>query len=39
VKIWIFDDLFHKRGPVLVILVPGMIQTSGPGSFLAKKGI
>ena len=39
VKILIFDDLFLKRGPVLVILVPGMIQTLGPGSFLAKKGI
>ena len=39
VKIWIFDELFHKRGTVLVILVPGMIQPSGPGSFLVKKGI
>jgi hypothetical protein len=26
VKIWIFDDSFNKKGPVLVILVPGMIQ-------------
>ena len=25
-KIWIFDDSFNKKGPVLVILVPGMIQ-------------
>jgi hypothetical protein len=33
VKIWIFDDPFHKKGPVLVILVPGMIQPSGSGSF------
>ena len=39
VKNWIFDDPFHKKGQVLVILVPGMIQPSGPGSFLAKKGI
>ena len=30
-KIWIFDDPFHKNGPVLVILVQGIIQ-SGPGS-------
>ena len=29
VKIWIFDDTFYKKGPVLVILVPGMIQPSG----------
>ena len=25
VKNWIFDDPFHEKGPVLVILVPGMI--------------
>ena len=25
----IFDDPFHKKGQVLVILVPGMIQPSG----------
>ena len=31
VKNWIFDDSCHKKGPVLVILVPGMIQLSGPG--------
>ena len=31
-KICFFDDLFHKEGPVLVILVPGMIQPSGSGS-------
>ena len=29
VKKWIFDDPFHKKGQVLVILVPGMIQPSG----------
>ena len=28
VKIWIFDDSFYKKGPVLVILVPGMIKPS-----------
>ena len=33
VKNWIFDDSFHEKGPVLAILVPGMIQPSGPGSF------
>ena len=32
-----FDDSFHERGQVLLILVPGMIQPSGPGSFLMKK--
>ena len=26
VKIWIFNDPFHKNGPVLVILVPGIIK-------------
>ena len=26
VKNWIFEDPFHKKGPALVILVPGMIQ-------------
>ena len=29
VKIWIFDDTFYKKRPVLVILVPGMIQPPG----------
>ena len=29
VKIWIFDNTFYKKGLVLVILVPGMIQPSG----------
>ena len=36
VKNWIFDDPFTKKGPVLVILVPGMIQQSGSDSFLVK---
>ena len=26
VKNWIFDDPFHKKGQLLVILEPGMIQ-------------
>jgi hypothetical protein len=30
-KRWIFN-LFHKKGPALVIFVPGMIQPSGSGS-------
>ena len=30
VKIWIFDNSFNKKGIVLVILVQGMIQLSGP---------
>ena len=29
VTTWIFDDPFYKKGPLLVILVPGMIQPSG----------
>jgi hypothetical protein len=29
VKNWIFDYSVHKKGLVLVILVPGMIQSSG----------
>ena len=37
-KSLVFDDPFHKKGPVLVILVPGMIQSSGSGSFLMKWG-
>ena len=36
VKNWIFDDSFHKKGPVLVILVPGMIQPSQSVMFLMK---
>ena len=28
VKNWIFDDPFHKKGPILVIWVPWMIQPS-----------
>ena len=38
VKNWIFDDPFHKKGPLLVILVPGMIQSSGSAIFLMKWG-
>ena len=38
VKNWIFDDLFHKKGLVLVILVLGMIQPSGWIKFLMKWG-
>ena len=33
---WIFDDLFHKKGPLLVSLVPGMIQPSGSVNILMK---
>ena len=36
VKNWIFDDLFHNKGPVMVILVPGIIESSGPVNFLMK---
>ena len=38
VKIWIFDDPFHKKEPLLVILVPGMIQPSGSAIFSMKWG-
>ena len=38
VKNWIFDDPFHKNGPVLVILVPGIIEPSGSVHFLMKWG-
>jgi hypothetical protein len=38
VKNWIFDDPFHKKLPVLVILVPMMIKPSGSGSFWRKLG-
>ena len=38
VKNWIFDDLFHKKGPVLVILVPRMIKSSRSGNSLRKYG-
>ena len=38
VKNWIFDDPFHKKGPVMVILVPGMIQPSQSVMFLMKWG-
>ena len=34
VKNWIFDDLFHKKLSLLVILVPVIIRPWGLGSFL-----
>jgi hypothetical protein len=40
VKNWIFDDPFHKKLLVLVILVPAvMIRPSGSGSFLGEIGL
>ena len=36
VKLLMFDDSFHNRGPVLVISMPGMIKPSELGSFLMK---
>ena len=38
VKIWVFDDPFHKKRPVLVIWLPGGIQPSGAVMFLMKWG-
>ena len=38
VKNWIFDNPFHKKLPVLVILVPAMIKTSGFGRLFGKLG-
>ena len=38
VKNWIFDDPFHKNGPVLVIFVPRIIEPSGLVNFLMKWG-
>ena len=38
VKNWIFDDPFLKKGPLLVILGPGMIQSSSSVNFLMKWG-
>ena len=38
VKIWIFDDPIHKKWSVLVILVPGRIQSSRQAVFWGKKG-
>ena len=38
-KNWIFDDPFHKKLPVLVILVPVMIRPSVSGSFLGEIGL
>ena len=39
VKNWIFDDPFHKKLPVLVILVPVMIRPSVSGSFGGEIGL
>ena len=36
VKNWNFDDPFHKKVPILVILVPVMIKSSGSGSFFGE---
>ena len=36
INYWIFDDLFHKKQPVLVILVLVMIRLSGSELFLRK---
>ena len=38
VKNWNFDDPFHKKGLVLVIWVPGMIQLSGSVNALMNWG-
>ena len=38
VKIWIFDHLFHKNGPVLVILVPRIIKAADLVIVLMKWG-
>ena len=38
VKICIFDGPFHKKGLVLVIWVPGMINPSGSVNYLMKWG-
>ena len=38
VKYWIFDDLFHKMGLVLIIWVLGMIKLSGLIKILMKWG-
>ena len=39
VKNWIFDDPFHKKLPVLVILVPVMIKTIGISMFFGEIGV
>ena len=39
VKMWIFDDTFYKKGPVLVILVPRMIQPPGLVFFLMNEAV
>ena len=36
VKIWVFDDPFHKNRPVLVIWLSGGIQPSEAVIFLMK---
>ena len=36
VKVQIFDELFHKKWAILVILMPLMIKPSGPGSFFLR---
>ena len=38
VKYWIFDDLFYKKGLLLVIWVLGMIKPSGSVNILMKWG-
>ena len=37
-KTCIFDDVFHRKLPALVIFVPVMIRPSGTGMFLSKLG-
>ena len=39
VKNWIFGDPFHKKWPVLVILVPVMIRPSGSEFYFEEIGI
>jgi hypothetical protein len=39
VKNWISDDPFHKKGQVLIILVPGMIQPSGSVIFWLNEAV
>ena len=38
-KIWVFDDQFHKKMPVLVICLPGSIQPSGAVIFWWNKAV
>ena len=37
-KNWIFDDLFQKKGMILIVWVLGMIQSSGSAIFLTEWG-